>query len=102
MDPRMTAMRAAKAQARINKSASMLAERHGLQGEVQALASASHREPALSAMLKQEAVADLLEALADTEPAASSIDDFLTEAENAQGVGPKTIEALRAHFAQES
>lgn len=69
MHPRVLAQRQGAAQDRMRAAAATLAEKHGLPTELAAALSVYDRDPETRGVMRQEAVADLLEALVKHEPA---------------------------------
>ena len=65
MHPRILAQRTGTAQDRMRAAAATLAEQHGLPAELAANLAAYDRDPETRGVMRQEAVADLLEALVD-------------------------------------
>lgn len=65
MHPRVIAQRTAEAQARTQAAAEKLAACHGLEASLTAALSVYDRDPDTRAVMRQEAVAELLEALVE-------------------------------------
>ncbi len=68
MHPRVIAQKTAAAQARTLAAAQVLAERHGLDGDLAAALNVYERDPETRLVRRYEAVADLLDALVKAVP----------------------------------
>lgn len=69
MHPRVLASRAGEAQSRTQAAAEKLAAAHGLEASLTAALAVYDRDPDTRAVMRQEAVADLLEALVEKQEA---------------------------------
>lgn len=107
MHPRILAQRESEASARIVAAATRLAKRFGLDEEVKAL-KVEEKQPEVQQMMRNEAVANVLETMVDTvkseesqlaeattEAAQAAEEALLARIEAIEGVGPKTMEAIR-------
>lgn len=92
------AARDLEAQNRIVAAAEELAAGHDLGDQITRLESIQERDPRTKAMFQREAVADLLEALAEVQPVACDEYVRLSDLDDVDGVGPKTVALIREHF----
>lgn len=89
---------------RIVAAVEVLAQQAGLDVEAEELLLISARDPKIEALRQREALADILEALAEAEPEhhlPPPAGDYvvLAELEAVDGVGPALMERIREHFA---
>jgi len=90
--PRILAQRNAIATDRMVELAPIVAQRFGL---TETVSEVSAKQPDILQMMRNEAVADLLEALAGGEAVQDDTETLLERIEAIDGVGPKTVELIR-------
>lgn len=93
MHPRILAQRTSIAVDRMVKAAPVVAERFGVAEEVSTVHA---KDPAIRQMLRNEAVADLLDRLMQADGATGiDVNAVVAALEGAEGIGPKTLELIR-------
>lgn len=79
-------------------AAPMVAQKFGVDERVSAVKA---RDPNIRQVKRNEAIADMLEALAKTEPETDTSEaDLLARIEAIDGIGAKTVELIRAGLAE--
>lgn len=96
MHPRVLAQKDSIATDRMVQLAPRVAGRFGV---AESVSTAYDRQPDIRQMLRNQAVADLLEALANTEMAKPEmtidVSAVMERLEGAEGIGPKTLDVVR-------